>query len=113
MTDASKRGRNNRLRGMAGEREACDLLHSEFGVAAKRNLNQSRDGGDDILHCGPVAVEVKRQKKLAIRRWMEQAEASCDTRLPIVMCREDGDRKDWLVILRWQDARRLLREEFA
>jgi len=67
-------GKMSRTKGAQAERELAGMLRSELGDVT-RNLNQTRDGGCDLLGVGPFALEVKRQEKLELRAWWQQA---CD-----------------------------------
>lgn len=67
-------GKMSRDKGAQAERELAGMLRGELGDVT-RNLNQTRDGGCDLLGCGPWAIEVKREEKLSLRKWWQQA---CD-----------------------------------
>lgn len=99
-----RRGRNNRIRGQAGERELVGMIRDDFGIAHKgRNLGQERDGGTDVK-LGPWAIEVKRRKKVAnLYEWLLEAD--------IAALRADG--KGWLVVMPWALFVKLAREEVA
>lgn len=103
-------GASQRRKGQVGEREAAALLTDEFGVQCKRTLDQPREGGSDI-DLQPFAVEVKRRKSLGLHAWVKQAKAATDEkhRIPIVMCRGDG--QEWLVVVPFSVAARWMREE--
>lgn len=89
---------SQRRKGAAGEREVCAYLSGIFDERVKRNLSQSRDGGDDIRVAGLV-VEVKRRKRIAVLRWMEQAKrAAGDGGVPVVVMREDDGK--WYGLVR-------------
>ena len=98
-------------KGSSGEREACEWLERKlFGrdVGLKRNLNQSRDGGADIIH-HPFVFEVKRRKgdkNLGFYKWWIQVvkatkwlniRCSVDTYTPVVMFRIDFS--DWQFLI--------------
>lgn len=101
---------SQRDKGARGEREFCKLLLDEFGFAARRNLGQARDAGNDV-HAGPFHFEVKRRKTFStMEQWMEQAQSSGND-LYGVAVRADGG--DWLVTLPWEVFAQLAREEFA
>lgn len=73
----------------------------EHGWTATRNLEQSRDGGGDILG-GPLNLEVKLTEKLSLRAaWKQACEGASDGRPVCVAHRCNGER--WLatVDLRW------------
>lgn len=57
-----------------GQREIVNLLKDE-GFSASRNLQQTRDGGHDLIIEGhSVAVECKRAAKPLINQWWQQCE---------------------------------------
>lgn len=90
-------GKHQRRKGAAYEREIANA------IGAKRNIGQSRDGGDDITHEG-YRIECKRRARLGpMVEWMAQAVASCqqEGEVPVVVCRGDGGES--LVILRFAD----------
>lgn len=92
---------NPKQKGAGGEREACTLLGSiltEGGVSAsgiERNLNQTREGGGDILAIPGLVIEVKRCETLNVPMWWRQvcraADRNGDT--PVLMYRQN--RKPW------------------
>lgn len=88
---------NGIKKGKQGEREAADWLAKKFKLAIKptRNLDQTRDGGFDLLGFEPLAVEVKRQETLSKRNWWLQVTSSVDEyyTVPVVMYRQN--RKKW------------------
>ena len=60
---------NSRTKRAAGEREFASQIHDELGITLKRNLEQSRSGGHDLIaagscptaqHLNQFAIEVKR-----------------------------------------------------
>lgn len=90
-------GASQRRKGASFEREIANA------IGAKRNIGQSRDGGDDITHEG-YRIECKRRARLGpMEEWMAQAAASVQSpqEVPIVVARGDG--KEALVILRFAD----------
>lgn len=100
---------SQRRKGAAGEREACAWLSERLGTVVRREIGQARDGGADIK-LGAFKVEVKRRKGISVHEWVEQAAAACAEReTPVVMCRGDG--REWLMVLRAEDAVRLIRGE--
>lgn len=105
-------GASQRRKGAAGEREFINEVLKPAGYhTAARQLDQSRDGGGDIV-VGGVLWEVKRRAGIAPLRFLEQAEAAeraLDTGdlMAVVAMREDGDTR-WTVMLRADDFMRLL-----
>ena len=101
---------NSRAKGKAGERELIgelkDLLPPEMTSELTRNLDQTRDGGHDILGLGDWALEVKRYaevKPADLERFWEQAvtQARNDNKRPALAYRQD--RRPWRFVLRISD----------
>lgn len=101
---------NSRAKGKAGERELIgelkELLPPEMTSELTRNLDQTRDGGHDILGLGDWALEVKRYaevKPADLERFWEQAttQARNDNKRPVLAYRQD--RRPWRVVLRISD----------
>ena len=102
-------GKSQRTKGAGYEREIVRDLHEVLGVASKRNLEQTREGGGDII-LDNFVIECKRRASIAVYEWMRQCEASCNaTQKPIVICRADGEKS--LAIMRWSDFMTLLGNE--
>ena len=100
--------KSQRNKGAGGEREIATILTNELGFEVKRTLGQARDGGHDI-QIAQFKIEVKRRKSLAVYAFMDQAkEASSGSDIPIVAMRADG--KEWLVMMRLEDAIPMLRD---
>jgi Holliday junction resolvase len=66
-------GKSQRNKGAQAEREVLKLLGDELGIALRRNLAQTREGGGDCLEIKGWAVEVKRQERLSRPSWWRQA----------------------------------------
>ena len=98
-------GASQRRKGAAGEREWVDVLRKQGFPVEGRQLGQARDGGGDVRH-KPFLYEVKRYNKIAVRKWLDQAEASVlqykENEIPVVAMREDG-RTEWMVLMRAED----------
>lgn len=100
MTDKDeylvKRGRAARTKGAAGEREVCEILTRLTGKAHKRNLGQARDSGCDVNY-GPFLLEVKRQERLKMPEWQQQAAVAAEKEglVPAVVYRQNGG-KFWI-----------------
>lgn len=103
---------NSRQKGAAGEREFAKTLHEELGVALVRNLEQSRQGGHDLLvvddgrhladRLNRFAFEVKRYASTSpalLRQWWSQTvqQAERADKLPALAFR--ADRQPWAVIV--------------
>lgn len=101
---------NSRAKGKAGERELIgelkELLPPEMTSELTRNLDQTRDGGHDILGLGDWALEVKRYAQVLpadLERFWEQTttQARSDQKRPALAYRQD--RRPWRVVLRISD----------
>ena len=104
-------GKSQRTKGAAGERELAKIFADTLGVTVKRNLGQSREGGDDIT-IGRLRIEVKRCQTLAIPAWCRQIDAACGPGdVPIIAFRQDG--QPWRVVMLLDDWLPLIREEVA
>ena len=103
---------NSRAKGAAGEREFAKTLHDELGVTLARNLEQTRDGGHDLVivdaahplapRLNRYAFEVKRYaitKPALIHQWWQQAveQAERADKLPALAYR--GNREPWRVVV--------------
>lgn len=101
---------NSRAKGKSGERELINQLKhrlpAEMGVQLERNLEQTRNGGHDILGLPGWALEVKRYAQVTpadLKSFWQQAvdQARRDQSRPALAFRED--RRDWRVVLRLSD----------
>ncbi len=92
------RGSGARTKGALGEREVSAILTTLLGVEIKRKLGASRDGGDDLA-TDDFSFEVKRQERLRITEWMEQAveNSSSTGAMPVLVFRQS--RQPWRVVL--------------
>jgi len=70
----AKTGKSCRAKGGQGEREFFKALSELLGATVTRDLSQARDGGADG-RIGGWRIEVKRQEKLRLMPWWEQAAA--------------------------------------
>ena len=90
-----------RTKGATFEREVVNDL-KEIGIDCGRNLDQWRDGGGDI-EIEAWMIECKRRARISVYEWMDQCGAAAlkAHKKPMVVCR--ADRKETLVIMRWED----------
>ena len=91
-------GKASRDKGQRGEREVCKLMGEALGVSLDRELDQTRDGGTDIIY-EHFAVEVKRQEVLCIDKWWEQTclQAKAIGKHPILLFRRS--REPWRCLM--------------
>ena len=102
-------GKRQRQRGAETEREVCEKIADGTGWIVKRELGQARDGGCDVK-LAQFVIECKRRKALSIYEWIDQAVAACSNyEIPVVVCR--GDKREFLVIQRFDDWLRMARKE--
>lgn len=103
---------NSRRKGKAGELEFAEALHAELGVTLARNLEQSRNGGHDLViadtthplagSLGRFAIECKRYaaiKPALLSQWWRQTaqQAQYADKLPCLAFR--ADRQPWAVVV--------------
>lgn len=101
---------NSRAKGKSGERELIGelkaLLPPEMTSELTRNLDQTRDGGHDILGLDGWALEVKRYAQVLpadlARFWQQTTtQARNNGSLPALCFRED--RRAWRALVRMSD----------
>ena len=93
-------GKMQRTKGAEFERAVVMTLRAR-GYDAKRNLDQTRDGGGDI-NLPAYLIECKRRAKISVYEWLEQAQkAAQEHQIPVVVAR--ADHKDAIAILKWTD----------
>ena len=92
-------GKASRDKGQRGEREVCKILGEALGVSLTRNLEQTRDGGCDIIVNKHWFIEVKFQEKYQLDVWWEQAvrQAKDKGKHPVLFFRKS--REDWRVLM--------------
>ncbi len=102
---------NSRVKGAGGEREFAKVIQERLGVELRRNLEQSRNGGHDLIAQGndPVsraldtyAIEVKRYREITPAMlagfWIQaEAQAARASKTPVLAIR--ADREEWRVLM--------------
>ena len=85
-------------KGKTGEREFCKWLDDHLGLDASRNLDQSREGGADVI-TDDFMFEVKRRETLDLKSWWMQVKkaAKGTDKVPIVCYRQN--RKQWQFLI--------------
>lgn len=95
-----------RRKGRAGEQELVRYLRDR-GFDVRRNLDQVRDGGSDVLGFDGFAVECKRSERLRVWEAVEQAAAAAKPdQVPLVCFRRNRD--GWQAILPLEELLALL-----
>lgn len=93
-------GRGRRNKGHSGERELAKLLGGKLGMDIARNLEQPRSGGADLFGLPGISVEVKRQEKMNINAWWQQAcDQVCSGRVPVLAYRRNHQPWRFVVAL--------------
>ncbi len=82
---------NSRSKGKRAELEIVTYLNT-YGFDVHRNLQQTQDGGYDILIADIVALEVKRSERSELPTWWKQAVRQAgDKYLPALAHRKNGE----------------------
>lgn len=92
-------GKMQRSKGQVGEREVAKKFKDDLGVDAKRNLQQTQNGGYDLAGIPFFAVEVKRHETLSIGTWWKQAlkQGQAMERMPLLIYRRN--REQWWCVM--------------
>ena len=101
---------NARNKGKRGENEVCNILTDNLGHKVTRNLQQTRDGGEDII-LGDWSIECKRTEKVNLPSYWRQATKNAGTKKPAVVLR--WSRGEWLAVVRLTDWIELAREDIV
>ena len=92
---------NSRNKGVTGERFAAKWLYDNLKLddIPLRNLEQVREGGNDLTGPAPLSIEVKRCETLLKRDWWMQAVSGTTALLdtPVVMYRQS--RQPWRFLI--------------
>lgn len=93
-------GKSSRTKGASAEREVFKLLNVRLGKELfSRNLLQTRLGGCDDGNADVFAVEVKRQEKLNLPAWIEQAKKQAKPgQIPVLAYRRNREPWQFLII---------------
>ena len=96
-------GKFARRKGARGEYEVCQLIQvivdTVYGDACipedlwpkiKRNVDQVRDGGYDIVGLPWAAIEVKYREMVQVEQWWEQTKMQARGLEPVLFWRSNG-----------------------
>ena len=88
-----------KTKGASGEREFCKWIYENLGLEKTRNLDQTRDGGSDILDVFGIDFEIKRCETLNMDSWWAQVIKATRKRgnEPVVAFRQN--RKKWRFLI--------------
>lgn len=91
--------KNSKKKGKTGELEACQALREALGIAAARSQQYCGKAGDADLQTELTKVhwEVKRTEYLRLYDAIEQAQADCGDKIPVVLHRRN--RGEWLAVV--------------
>jgi hypothetical protein len=100
---------NGRVKGRAAEHEVIRLLqpilnrvYQDLGLeppTMKRNLEQVRGGGYDLVGLSWLALEVKRQENINVPLWWAQTiRQAGKTKVPVLVYRRNRER--WKVVMK-------------
>lgn len=81
-----------RAKGQNFERKMSKLFNEHFGLSCERNLQQSINGGDDLLGVPFFSIELKKHNTKSIGTWWRQ-------------CQESARRQDKMPVLIYELAR--------
>lgn len=101
---------NARDKGKRGENEVCNILTDCLGHKVTRNLEQTRNGGEDII-LGNWSIECKRTERVNLPAYWRQATENARARKPAVVLR--WSRGEWLAVVRLTDWIELAREDIV
>lgn len=93
----------SKRKGASGENEFARWLRDalDLEVTPKRNLEQTRSGGADIIDVRPYCIEVKRQERVdCYSFWCQCVEASSrlpNNPIPIVAFRKNHQKWQFLI----------------
>jgi len=100
MTDASARGRSNRNRGAAAERELARWIRDELGIDVARNLKQMQQSQEgDLTPVGPFLIECKYHARVNVRDWWRQASGQAKKAALVPVVAYKVARKGWRFVL--------------
>ena len=101
-------GKMAKNKGANAEREVAKILqpiidevYESVGLESptmKRNLEQTRGGGYDLVGIDWMALEIKRQENLSIESWWKQTiKQTLPGQVPVLMYRQNN--KKWKVLM--------------
>lgn len=102
-------GKPSRDKGKRGEREAAAELNKLFDCEAHRAQQYCGADHDADIKCNidGLHFEVKRQERMQLYKWMEQAENDKRySEIPVVLTRQNN--KPWLLAIQLDDLPNLI-----
>lgn len=101
---------NSKQKGKVGERQACEALKEHLGIEASRSVQYCGANGDADIVSSMERIwwEVKRTERFNAYDAIEQAQADCGDKIPVVLHRRN--RGEWLAVVPLSRLRELVRE---
>ena len=101
-----------RAKGQNFERKVAKLFNQHFGLSVERNLQQSINGGDDLMGIPFFSVECKKHNTKAIGTWWRQCidQATKLNKMPVLIY--ELPRKKPVVVMRYDDVKDVPRNVF-
>lgn len=93
-------GRRSRNKGANAEREVAKIISDTLGIPLLRRtpLSGGMDWKGDVVGWPGYHAEVKRQERISLPAWIEQAEADCpEGSIPLVIYRQS--HQPWRVVI--------------
>ena len=100
---------NSKQKGKNGELEWAQFCRTFGFTEARRGVQYSGIGGDDVVGIPGCHIEVKRVQNLSIHKAMKQSVDECKGQTPIVAHRKNNT--DWLVTMLAKDWFKLYKGE--
>ena len=78
---------NIRTKGQNFERKMAKKFNESFGLTCDRNLQQSINGGDDLIGVPFFSIELKKHNTRSIGTWWKQCKASATSqnKMPVLI----------------------------
>lgn len=101
---------NIRQKGQNFERKMSKMFNESFGLATERNLQQSINGGDDLMGVPFFSIELKKHNTKAIGTWWKQCVESArrQSKMPVLIY--EMPRQKPTVVMRVEDVSAALAE---
>lgn len=99
-----------RAKGQNFERKMSKMFNESFGLPTERNLQQSVNGGDDLMGVPFFSIELKKHNTKAIGTWWKQCAESArrQSKMPVLIY--EMPRQKPTVVMRIEDVSAALAE---
>lgn len=101
---------NIRSKGQNFERKMSKMFNESFGLSTERNLQQSINGGDDLIGVPFFSIELKKHNTKTIGTWWKQCAESArrQSKMPVLIY--EMPRQKPTVVMRIEDVSAALAE---